>query len=219
MIRKPTLEQFSKYQAAYDYFNRALFGGTLKPCLLVFRDGRRTKRGIAVGHFAPHRWLKGEETCHEISLNPETLNRDLADTMSTLVHEMCHQWQQDHGTPSRVCYHDRQWAAKMVEVGLTPSTTGQPGGKQTGQSMDHYIEPGGRFEVAMSKMSDKVKLPWTTGSFVLGGTAGKEDEGEGEKSPKNKIKYTCAGCKANVWGKPELKIVCGECDRPFAAAD
>ena len=28
---------------------------------------------------------------------------------------------------------------------------------------------------------------------------------------RNKIKYTCCGCGAKVWGKPNLKIACVEC--------
>jgi hypothetical protein len=214
MIAKPTLEQFRKYQSAYDYFNRALFGGCLKPCLLVFRDGKRSKRGIVVGHFARHRWTKSGETCHEISLNPEALNRELSETMGTLVHEMAHQWQQDHGTPPRAGYHDREWAAKMVEIGLIPSTNGQPGGKQTGQSMHHYVDPNGRFAAALEKMPDSIRLPWVTGNLTLS-----TEKPEDEPKPKNKIKYTCTGgCGANAWGKPNLQIICGECSEPFTAA-
>jgi len=36
---------------------------------------------------------------------------------------------------------DREWAAKMKEISLQPSKAGQPGGKQTGQSVTHYIIP------------------------------------------------------------------------------
>jgi hypothetical protein len=45
-------------------------------------------------------------------------------------------------------YHNKEWAVKMREVGLIPTDTGQPGGKDTGQKVTHVIEPGGRFEQA-----------------------------------------------------------------------
>ncbi len=32
---------------------------------------------------------------------------------------------------------------------------------------------------------------------------------------KHKTKYSCPGCGANVWGKPNLNIDCGECKQPF----
>ena len=213
-MNKPTIEQFQRYQAAYDYFNKSLFGGCLKPCLLVFRDGKRKGRGIVVGHFAPHRWSKEGETCHEISLNPEALSRELSETMGTLVHEMAHQWQQDHGEPPRAGYHDRQWAAKMMEIGLVPSHDGRPGGKMTGQSMDHYVEPSGRFAAALKKMPASVRLPWKSGNLKLAGAAAAPEE-----KSRNKIKYKCGGgCGANAWGKPGLKIVCGECEAEFEPA-
>ncbi|SPE34073.1 hypothetical protein SBA3_2090010 [Candidatus Sulfopaludibacter sp. SbA3] len=33
---------------------------------------------------------------------------------------MAHVWQQTHGKPPTRSYHDRQWAAKMKEIGLHP---------------------------------------------------------------------------------------------------
>jgi Transposase len=53
---------------------------------------------------------------------------------------LCH-WL-SHDTPPRRSYHDRQCAAKMKEIGLQPSTTAEPGGKETGQSVTRYILPG-----------------------------------------------------------------------------
>jgi len=32
----------------------------------------------------------------------------------------------------------------------------------------------------------------------------------------NRIKYTCPGCRNNAWGKPKLKLICGECHVPLA---
>lgn len=35
------------------------------------------------------------------------------------------------------------------------------------------------------------------------------------KNKSNRIKYYCPSCFCNVWGKPSLKIVCGECSIKF----
>jgi hypothetical protein len=32
----------------------------------------------------------------------------------------------------------------------------------------------------------------------------------GDKS--NRVKYSCPGCKTNVWGKPGLKLICEPCE-------
>jgi predicted SprT family Zn-dependent metalloprotease len=213
---KPTIEQFTKYQAAYDHFNAKLFGNQLRPCLLVFREGAKKKGLITLGHFAWDRWERDGTLCHEISLNPETLRLPLVETMATLVHEMVHQWQDDHGRKPRSAYHDKQWAAKMVEVGLIPSNTCRPGGKQIGQQMGHYPEENGRFLAAFASMPESIRLPWVTGGNLIPEKAKEEEE---KAKAKNKIKYTCAGCELNVWGKPGLNIVCADCDEPFTPED
>jgi hypothetical protein len=46
----PTLEQFTKYHRAWEYFNTALFGGKLRPCLLNFSRHRGS-----LGFFTPNR--------------------------------------------------------------------------------------------------------------------------------------------------------------------
>ena len=32
----------------------------------------------------------------------------------------------------------------------------------------------------------------------------------------SKTKYTCPSCKTNIWGKPNLKVACVSCDKPFS---
>lgn len=227
----PTAEQFQAYRAMFDHFNVALFESTLPKIVLNF-----SRHARSYGFFSPDRWKHqdGQGVTHEISINPDTLlARDPRDVASTLVHEMVHLWQQVHGTPPRRCYHDREWAAKMDEVGLVPSSTGEPGGKRTGQNMTHYIADDGPFAVAYKAMPKDLLLPWHSfGSTVRAvpkskSGAGGEDEGEGaggealapaaRKRDSSKLKYTCTGgCGVNVWGRPELKLVCGDCQEPFA---
>lgn len=81
--------------------------------------------------------------------------------MSTLVHEMVHHWQHHFGTPSPSNPHNREWAAKMMTLGLHPSKTGLPGGKKTGRSVSHYILPEGLFVSACQDLVTKgINLPW-----------------------------------------------------------
>jgi predicted SprT family Zn-dependent metalloprotease len=83
-------------------------------------------------------------TVDEIAMNPVYFSiRTIKATLSTLVHEMVHQWQFHFGEPGRRGYHNKQWAARMERVGLMPSDTGEPGGRKVGQSMTHYIIAGG----------------------------------------------------------------------------
>lgn len=196
----PTLEQFSAYHHAWAYFNDRLFDGTLSSCLLNF-----SRKAKARGFFSPDRWAKGEATTHEISLNPDVLGRPVIETMGTLVHEMVHQWQQEFGSPPRRCYHNREWAAKMEEVGLIPSDTGEPGGKKTGQSMTHYIDPAGRFQQAFDAMPAEYLIPWRSHA-----------PSKATPSPtSSKTKYSCRRCGAAIWGGRRLQVLCLNCDLPF----
>jgi predicted SprT family Zn-dependent metalloprotease len=203
--RTPTKVQFAAYERMFGYFNRKLFAGSLPACLLNF-----SRKAKTYGFFAPQRWQSaGQEVRHEISLNPASLrSRKPIEVASTLVHEMVHLWQQDFGRPSRRGYHNAEWASKMDEVGLVPSSTAAPGGARVGQLVSHYIAQAGRFAEAFAAMPAEYLLPWS---------CEEPEEGRG-KAPRrrNKVKYTCLGCAANVWGKPGLTIVCGDCDAPFA---
>lgn len=222
----PTTHQFTKYQRLYDYYNKQLFGNKLPPCLLIL--SRATAR--ICGHFSKDRWQdkEGNKT-HEINLNPVymAMATDM-DICQTLVHEMVHLWQFEFGKPSRAGYHNKEWAAKMQEVGLMPSNTGKEGGKTTGQNMSDYPIEGGVFEKAFHKMPEKVILPFRSAETIAGVAfvGGSEQEGEGDdaeqpkptKPKKNKTKYSCS-CGNNIWGKPELNVICGDCEEAFQAVN
>ena len=200
----PTVAQTTAYQALFDHFNRALFDGQLSHVVLNF-----SRHARAYGFFAPQRWhAPGEKArTHEISLNPSHLSvRTLRDTAGTLVHEMVHAWDQDHGKPGRGGYHGKSWARKMREVGLHPSDTAAPGGKETGQRVSHYIVEGGPFALAFAQIEGTITLPYVCSE------PGREERAKA----KRKIKYTCGGCDTNAWGKPCLRLICEECDEPLA---
>ena len=212
-VTAPTAAQFSAYQAMYDYFNRVLFGGELRPVILNF-----SRAAHSYGFFAPERWeasAKGTERTHEISLNPAHLaTRPAREVASTLVHEMAHAWQHEYGTPSARGYHNKEWAQKMDEIGLGPSATGAPGGARVGFKMTHYIIEGGPFARAFAAMPEKHLLPWSSWE---------PDPAARRKIrklalAKNKVKYTCPVCEANAWGKPELHLVCGDDDERMVEA-
>lgn len=146
---KPAIQAYTELQQAYDFFNVALFDGKLPDLLITLQRGRNT-----FGYYAHDRFV-GESQVSELAMNPDYFGgRSLADTLSTLAHEMVHVWQ--YKTPDvkrcRSGYHDRIWGQKMEDIGLMPSNTGAPGGKKTGQQMTHYIIRGGRFQSAVYEL-------------------------------------------------------------------
>jgi len=116
---------------------------------------------------------------------------------------MAHLWQHHYGRLSRSGYHSAEWAAKMQTIGFMPSDTGQPGGKITGQRMTHYIDEGGKFsQYCEERLSKDFVIPFVE---LWGETA------KGGKT-KSKSKFICVTCGAAAWGKPDLRIICAECD-------
>jgi hypothetical protein len=147
-----TKVEYSGLQNAFDHFNRELFGGQLCDVFIVYQ-----RKPHSAGHFAPDRFAERTERHgkrHELSLNPDGFYGESDEQVcQTLVHEMTHLWQHIYGKPSKGGYHNKEWAAKMKGIGLYPSNTGKPGGKETGQQMMDYIIEGGPFTTAFVKLA------------------------------------------------------------------
>jgi len=145
-------------QSAMEFFNERLFAGVLPPCLITLQRERAT-----LGFFSPRRYARFDgQITHEIAMGPQYFaSRTIKQTLSTLVHELVHLWQEAIGTPSRHGYHNREWSAMCRAVGLMPSDTGQPGGRQVGDRMDHYIIEGGLFDRAADALiASGFQLRW-----------------------------------------------------------
>lgn len=207
----PTSRTYFGLTGAYVFFNERLFSAQLPPCLITLQRKNRV-----YGYFAGDRFGArcGTEIVDEIALNPCFFAEcSVEDTLSTLVHEMVHLQQKHFGRPPRRGYHNREWAGMMRAVGLIPSTSGEPGGKEIGQRVSHYIEPGGRFAQVCAEL---VGLRGDTVPYV---ELGSELEREArERKAASKTKYTCPACGANAWAKPGIALDCGACKQPMDVA-
>jgi hypothetical protein len=96
----------------------------------------------------------------------------------------------------------------MREVGLIPTATGEIGGKETGQKMNHLIEEGGRFQRAYE---DFLALHPT----ILYADRVIAEEKKRKKKLASKTKYTCPSCFLNAWAKPAAPLLCGDCHVPM----
>jgi ribosomal protein S27AE len=196
-----TPAQYRTFQEAYDFFNVELFSAALPPVMVTLQ-----RHANAKGYFAPVRFTGrvADAAAHELALNPDQFTGRTDDLiLSTLVHEMAHVWQYSHGTPPRRSYHDRQWAAKMREIGLQPTHTGEPGGQETGQSITHYILAEGAYAKAYARLK--------AAGFRLHWESAPEGGQTQAKKKASKTKFTCPQCGQNAWAKPDAALICGEC--------
>ncbi|MCR1812117.1 SprT-like domain-containing protein [Sulfurospirillum sp. hDNRA2] len=154
----PTSEFYEVLQEIYQLFNKELFENTLPNCLITVQ-----RKNNVMGYFSSERWVNNKGVkIHELALNPSYFSScNFIEVFQTIVHEMCHLWQYEHGTPSRKTYHNKEWADKMESLGLMPSSTGLPGGSKTGQSMNDYPIKGGTFEKLCIKLfQDGLFIKW-----------------------------------------------------------
>ena len=105
MNARITPTEYKAFQQAYDFFNKELFDRSLRPLLITLQRHARTR-----GYFSPDRFTgrNRKDTTHELALNPDGFTgQNDEQILSTLVYEMAHAWQQEHGKPSTRSYHDR----------------------------------------------------------------------------------------------------------------
>lgn len=269
----PTAQLYQSLEVAYQFFNEQLFDKSLPNVIFTVQR----QKGV-MGYFAPERWgtLSGE-SCHEIAINPSYIAQSRTiEVLQTLVHEMVHCWQFCHGEPGRKFYHNKEWAFKMIEVGLMPSSTGEPGGHIVGQQMSDYVLADGKFYLACDRLlsNESFRLNWVdrkalprlfhpliinsddaifpegaSKPTMLSSPPINSDLGEEEnfehvmlpivksssllmetpfselvpagfllqeqmKKPK-RYRYVCPGCDVKIYGKPNLKVRCEECDERF----
>jgi hypothetical protein len=187
------------WQKAFDHFNNELFGGQLPDAMIVF-----ARNAHSLGHYAPKRYLSrnGGFTKDEISLNQDGFKDRPDKTIAgTFVQQMVSHWQEYHGhiKPTRG-YHNKEWAAKMKSIGLYPSSTGKPGGREIGQHVDHYIIADGAYSYSYERLAETGWTP-TLESAPRAGS---------KKDPSH-TPFTCRHCGQKARGKPSLAILCMHC--------
>ncbi len=111
--RASDVEVIARLQLAHAEYNSALFSGELGE--IRMRISRRMKHRL--GHYM----AEGEGQGAEIALSLRHLERDpWDDVLHTLVHEMVHQWQDQHGM---ALDHGQAFRAKARAVGISARAT------------------------------------------------------------------------------------------------
>jgi len=228
--KSPTEESYNELQQAYNYFNENLFSGELPLCLITFQRVKNT-----YGYHSSKRWTNktGLKT-DEIAMNPTYFaTRKTSETLSTLVHEMVHLWQEYFGSPGRGRYHNKEWAEKMKLVGLQPFNVTNDK-RETGDRVSHYIVQNGKFEQCTNSLTDNgFSITWLDRQIEAQPETELEENSldeeiihnieiinssEDEKRSLQKstggqrIKYTCPNEHYSVWGKNNINPICGECN-------
>jgi hypothetical protein len=110
-------------QDAHATYNRELFGDALRP--LQIRISRRMRRKL--GHYSP----ATDGLPAEIAISRSHIRRESWDAvLHTLLHEMVHQWQDEHGYPLA---HDARFREMARSVGADPWAVRKEGAVHAGE--------------------------------------------------------------------------------------
>lgn len=239
----PTHEFYGFLQQAYDFYNRRLFAGALPYCLITAQRERNTMGYFSPERWASPDGQRAHEIAinpayfagHKVIEIFQTLVHEQC-------HLWQFEYGQHK---SRRGYHNKEWAEKMQSVGLMPSDTSEAGGRTTGQRVSDYPLEGGAFiEACKALLGDGFQVPWVDRHPAIKVPCQNRqgDDGIAESlgadtlyinvsalipdlevtetlqhaaRTKQKVRYHCSGCHANLWGKPGLDVICGSCDQPF----
>ena len=203
---EPTQSTYDQLLDAYKTYNDHLFDNELPACLITLRQKKGRKRLFLGWCRQSPEDQKADEIALDIALFHQ---RTTAETLSTLAHEMVHLWQFHCGKPGKNGYHNRQWAEKMHEIGLCPTSTGVIGGKETGTKITHVIVPDGLFDRVTKECLEHAALLWA----IPDQSVAKKETKQGKRQ-----KYECPECGLIAYARFDAAIICGEDSvelRPF----
>lgn len=231
-MSNPTKEIYDFLTQVCTAINKECFNSELPEVLLTIKG-----KGRVFGYYKKKAFISHDgEIVDEIAVNPAYFaTHGFKELLQTLGHEMCHQWQYIHGTPSIRSYHNKQFAEKMKSIGLIPSSTGKEGGKETGQNMADYMGETGLLPDLFKSLEEKgVFIPWyerlaakaavqpmtVTAPDNVYLTSSSFANTPETTSNTTRARYThkCTEDKKHsvIYGKPNLPIKCGVCNEDWA---
>jgi len=180
-------------EMAFDILNDKYFEGTLSKSVITVQSTPK-----AYGYFTCGKvWnLSKNENAYEINLGAETLNREIEDTVATLIHEMVHQFcaENEIKDVSRGnTYHNKRFKEQAEKRGLIITYADKIGWSVT-KPTEELIE-----FVKGNELFQKIALSRTT------------VEKEKTKKKSSTRKYECPDCEISVRATKEVKIICEEC--------
>ena len=204
-VQAPTVQQYSAYNEAFDFFNKRLFASKLGPALLTI-----ARQGRSKGYFTPNKWAnQAGESVHEIAISPDVLTLGAEATMTTLIALMARQqrWQEAAAADDEKAaataargYHDARLVEILLELGLLPTAKdGKPA--RGGWNLAAVVVTDTPADDAMDALPNKARLPWEA---VIEAPA----DGPEARRKTGRIKYTCPTCESHVLGRPGLSVYC-----------
>lgn len=162
---------------------------------------------------------KGEDERHELNVGAEWLERPIESLIGTLIHEMVHLYNMEHGvqdTSRGGTYHNKKFKAEAEKRGLIISHDDTIGWSITepGDRVIEWVIANGWTEIEMSRRTSPYIGGWTPKG--LGGGSGQQGAGTTKpKAPSSTRKYQCPKCKNSFRATKDINVLCMDCGVQF----
>ena len=191
----------------YDKLNVDFFNGELERPVITIQSSSRS-----YGHYTLYdAWSVKGEGHKEINIAAGTLNRPIEYTVSTLLHEMCHQYNNEIAKVQDCSrggtYHNKYFRKTAEAHGMTVTRSEKYGWSMTSPS-DKLLD------WILNNDIQEIKLNRNEfyGIRVAGGNAAAEG---GAPTPStrttNSRRYVCPRCHTIVRATRSVNIICGDC--------
>ena len=208
------MKEISKYsrlamylEKLYDKLNHDFFDDTLERPVITVQSTAR-----AYGHYTLYdAWSIKGEGYRELNIGAGTLDRPIENVLATLLHEMCHQYN-DVVLNVQDCsrggtYHNRLFRETAESHGLTVTKTETYGYSRTEPAdellewiLNHNIQ-----EIQLCRNDLPVMLP------VVGKVGGTSVGTAVVKTKPGSRRYVCPECGTIVRATRMVNVICGDC--------
>lgn len=171
----------------YEYFDSSLE----LPIITIQKD-----KPSIYGHFMTEPiWQNKDKDYYEINLNPIGFDRDFADIVGVLLHEMVHYHNKVNGiNDGKGNNHNKKFKETAERVGLVCNEDNYSN-TENSDKLDEFIENVIRPQINANVFDLQLVIPIK----------------ESKPRKKTQFKYICPKCGMVAKAKAELNIVCGAC--------
>ena len=200
----------------FDSLNDRYFEGALSRPVITIQSTPR-----AYGHFTLYdAWsVDGDKGMREINIGAGTLSRPIENVVATLLHEMVHYWNDQHGIKD--CsrggtYHNKRFKklAEACDLHIDHHPTYGWSITTPTDALVEFCLENGLTEIRLCR-NDYVPLQIPGSGTHTGTNTG---TGAGGKKPSSTRKYVCPCCGLSVRATKSVNVGCLDCDTPLVLA-
>ena len=200
----------------FDSLNDRYFESALSRPVITIQSTPR-----AYGHFTLYdAWsVDGDKGMREINIGAGTLSRPIENVVATLLHEMCHYWNDQHGIKD--CsrggtYHNKKFKklAEACDLHIDHHPTYGWSITTPTDALVEFCLENGLTEIRLCR-NDYVPLQIPGSGTHTGTNTG---TGAGGKKPSSTRKYVCPCCGLSVRATKSVNVGCLDCDTPLVLA-